>query len=211
MFHKSQNNKYLELITNRAKKDYLVWVEQFLDLITENLILKSRKTLNDIGCCVGQFWKGLKKRNLNIAYNGYDIENKYLKIAKSIFPELYNCLFQIDITKSKPHKADISIVSATIEHFKFLSPGLDNILGRTKEMVLLRTFLGENSDKSIFMKSNAQTYYYINQYSFREIFELFEKHGFASSVVRDRYTDSMPRYLGEGIIRNQYIVIGKKM
>ncbi len=33
MFHASQNQEYFELIIKRAKEEYLVWVEQFLDII----------------------------------------------------------------------------------------------------------------------------------------------------------------------------------
>jgi len=40
MFQKSQNDKYLELCVNRVRNKYLNWVEQFLDIISENVDLK---------------------------------------------------------------------------------------------------------------------------------------------------------------------------
>ena len=84
MFQKSQNSEYLDTIIERAKNKYLIWVVQFLDIVRENISLKRRQKLNDIGCNVGQFWKGLKRREFNIEFRGYDIEPQYIAIAKSI-------------------------------------------------------------------------------------------------------------------------------
>jgi len=60
------------------------------------------------------------------------------------------------------------------------------------------------------MKEGAKTYYNIHQFSFSEIFLSFERNGFSSKVIRDRYTDSMPNYLDNGIVRTFYIVVGNR-
>lgn len=116
----------------------------------------------------------------------------------------------LDIVKEKPRLADISIVSATLEHFKTMSPGLNNILESTSKLLILRTFLGDISDQSIFFKKEAKTFYYVNQYSYREILELLDDYSFSTSIVRDKFTDSMPKYLGQGIVRSQFVIIGRK-
>ena len=185
-------------------------MEQFLDIIEANINLKRKKSLNDIGSNLGQFWKGLQKRHLNIEYRGYDIEPLYISAAKKIFLELRKCLYLKDITKQRPFKADILVISATLEHFEHLTPGLNNILESTKELLILRTFLGNNSEKAIVKHDGASAYYPINQYSFREVLGLFEKYKFEATIVKDRYTDSLPQYLRKGIVRTQYIIIGKK-
>jgi len=120
-------------------------------------------------------------------------------------------LFNLDITKEKPPGCDITVCSATLEHLEYLQPGLDNMLQSTKRLFLLRTFLGESALKSIRMKQGAKTYYNIHQFSFHEIFLSFERNGFSAKVVRDRYTDSMPNYLDNGIIRTFFIVVGNKV
>lgn len=210
MFQESQDSEYLKVIIARAKDEYLTWVEQFLDIIEAKIDLKKQSTLNDIGCNVGQFWKGLARRKLRIKYRGFDIEPVYLKAAKSIFPEAKNCFYLLDITRKEPPRADVSVVSATLEHLEFLFPGLDHILKNTTKLLLLRTFLAEHGDKSIFMKKSAKTHYYINVYSFSEVLEYLDRYNFKTEVVRDRYTDSMPKYLGQGIVRTHYVVIGRK-
>jgi len=144
MFQESQNKEYLELCIDRAKNVDLTWVEQFLDIICDNLPSKSERRLNDIGCNLAQFWKGLKKRGVgNIQYFGFDSEEVYLEEAKKIFPEISNKLFMLDISQEKPPECDITICSAVLEHLEYLQPALDNILQSTKETFLLRTFLGE--------------------------------------------------------------------
>ncbi len=212
MFQESQNKEYLELCIDRAKNVELTWVEQFIDIIFNSVDSERQLRLNDIGCNLGQFWKGLKKRvGGNIQYFGYDLEEIYLDQAKKIFPEISKKLFKLDIAREKPPDCDITVCSATLEHLEYLQPGFDNILQSTKQLLLLRTFLGENPLKSIRIKEGAKTYYNIHQFSFSEIFLSLERSGFTSKVIRDRYTDSMPYYIGNGIIRTFFIVAGNKV
>jgi len=212
MFQESQNKEYLELCIDRARNIDLTWIEQFLDIIFDSVDSERQLLLNDIGCNLGQFWKGLKKKGWgdNIQYFGYDSEEVYLEEAKKIFPEISKKLFQFDITQGKPPDCDITVCSATAEHLEYLQPGLDNMLQSTKGLFLLRTFLGVEALKSISMKEGAKTYYNIHQYSFSEILLSFERNGFSSRVIRDRYTDSMPNYLDNGIIRTFFIVVGNR-
>jgi len=211
MFQKSQNEKYLKLCIDRVKNVELTWVEQFLDIIFNTVDFRRQLKLNDIGCNLGQFWKGLKKWESNVQYLGYDLEEIYLEETKKIFPEISEKLFELDIAQEKPQDCDITVCSATLEHLEYLQPALDNILQSTKELFILRTFLGERPFKAIRMKTGAETYYNIHQFSFNEIFSSFERNGFSLQVIRDRYTDSMPIYLDNGIIRTFFIVVGTKV
>lgn len=210
MFQKSQNKEYIQVIVDRAKNDYLIWVEQFLDIIKEEINYQKSYVLNDIGCCVGQFWKGLKRRDIKVDYQGYDIEPLYIKFAVKLFPEKKDCFHILDITKEKPPQADISIISATLEHLDFYIPALPNVLETTKKLVIIRAFLGETGDKSICLKKGARMSYWVNQFSFTEILSLLDHYGFDTVVKRDRYTESLPKYLGDGIVRTQYVIVAKR-
>jgi len=80
-WHSTQNNEYLELCRNRVNQNVvLTWVNQFLDLLVEiygdHL---NGKSVNDVGCNLLQFYKGLKERKLDVTYRGYDIESIYLQ------------------------------------------------------------------------------------------------------------------------------------
>ncbi len=215
-FHKSQDNEYLNICLDRVKNIYLTWVEQFLDIIYDKfssdgvLNTDNKYLINDIGCNVGQFLKGLSRRKINFDYTGYDIENLYLKHAREIFNDYKNSFLFLDIEKEKPRMCDISVISATLEHLNNYQIGLRNIFETTKDLVILRTFLGENSQSHIMKKEKAETYYYINQFSFNDILDFFNENGFNTTIYRDKATDSMPKYLSKGLIRTQFVIVGEK-
>ncbi|MBF0103976.1 MAG: hypothetical protein HQM16_01505 [Deltaproteobacteria bacterium] len=208
MFQKTQNIGYLNLCIQRSKEIYLDWVEQFLDIIEGHIERDKTYSLNDVGCNLGQFWKGLKRRNLGIDYQGYDIEQIYLDKAQEVFPELKGKTALHDVTQTKPRESDISVMSAIVEHFADFSPGLDHVLAQSKKLVIVRTFLGDAEIKIKFLQKGAEIPYPINQYKFLDVLELFDQYGFKTKVLRDRATDSMPKLVERGILRTQYVVVG---
>jgi hypothetical protein len=206
MFEKSQEDGYLDLCVSRAQGEYLGWVEQFLEIIEEENFV-GVKEISDIGCNVGQFWKGLKRRDHDqFLYSGFDYEKKYLEAALNIFPELEGRLHNHDLTKDSLPDTDITVCSATIEHLPSLEIGLNDMIKSTRNVILLRTFLGESQLTSLNMKQGAKEPYLIHQFSFHDIFSIFSKAGFKVTIIRDKYTDSMPRYLATGIVRTFYVV-----
>ena len=63
-FSQAQSEAYIELCKYRIKNVYLTWVEQFLDLIEDNIDTSIEFCINDIGCNLGLFYKGLMRRIL---------------------------------------------------------------------------------------------------------------------------------------------------
>ena len=209
MFHATQNNEYMQNIVARVKNEYLVWVEQFLDIIDAHNFTTNH-TLNDIGCNVGQFYKGLLRRSFNIEYHGFDIEKLYIDKAIEIFPELHGHVQKLDITRERPNTADITIISATLEHLDSLQNAFKNVLQSTNKLCIIRTFLGNQFKRAEHTKQGASRPYLINQFSFEEICEIISSYNFSTNILRDKYTDSMPKYIAPGIIRTQYIIVGRK-
>ena len=221
MFQSTQTDEYLQMCIHRARHEYLTWVEQALDLIEQHQRppgngAQYRKSINDIGCNLGQFWKGLIRRETlrEWTYTGYDVEDAYLRAAKEVFPELSTRLRQLDIAREIPSEADISVASAVVEHLDNFVSGLENILRSSHEMVILRTFLGDATILARRTQKGAVKSYPVNQYSFSEVLGLFNSVGFATKVVRDNYTDSMPVFLdsadGAALVRTQYVVVGTR-
>jgi len=205
MFHKSQNKEYLNLCIERALKNELDWVNQFLDILGDKV-----GTINDIGCNVGQFYKALNNKN-KADYIGYDIEPIYIEKAKGLFPD--GKFMVLDINTELPRSADISISSATIEHCG--PSALDNILSTTRKHAIIRTMLGIKHEEGYHQKKGADPYI-VKQFSFEEIFTTFTRNGFIVKLETDRHTKSLPYYIQNeerpdmGIIRTQYLIIGEK-
>jgi len=206
MFHASQNDDYFKVILDRVKNQYLTWCEQILDLIEARCPVS--KSLNDLGCNVGQFYKALLRRQLALAYRGYDIEALYLKTAASLFPSAD--FRSIDLTAEKPERADISVSSATIELIADPYPALEHLLATTAETAFIRTFLGETHLVDAYQKEGAERPYMIHQFSFSEVEEICDRHGFSIEVIHDRYTGSEPKDLGQNVIRSAYVVMARK-
>ena len=160
--------------------------------------------INDIGCNVGQFLKGLKENSScsNFDYLGMDISETYLRHARDIFADDQFNLH--DISVSPPRACHVTVCSATLEHILSWEAALVNILNTTKQIAYVRTVLGERYERSEYTKSAIP--YWIQQFQFDQIGELALAMGFKLNILRDQATDSIPQYLGCGVTRTQFIL-----
>lgn len=211
----TKSKAYIESVEQRLLNVRLTWVEQFLDIIT-NKSDGSPVSINDFGCQSFQFYKGLKSRSLNFDYHGYDIEEKYIEIGLRVFPCMVGKYSLMDISVTPPHRvSNISVMSATLEHILDYRSALRNILAHTSRLVILRTFFGDRTHCSVVRENGASHDYLIWEFSFSEIMGIFDELGFTTSIIRDQYTDSMPKYLSheyvtKGIVRSQYVLVGER-
>jgi SAM-dependent methyltransferase len=215
-FQESQDQEYLDLCKARLESPInLIWTTQAVDILS----IPGINSINDIGCNVGQFYKATQMNGSgcwlrNVDYTGIDSDECYLDIARSVYPyqeEPLRQFLQLDITKnSLPMRTDATVCSATLEHLERPLESLDYLLRNTLKVMVLRTFLGEMPLKAIRFKPKAQKPYVIHQFSFMEILDLFSQNGFETEVIRDKATDSMPKYLDQGIVRTQYFIVGKR-
>ena len=210
-FSKAQSDNYFELCKYRINNVYLTWVEQFLDIIEQNINTNTKLSINDIGCNLGQFYKGLKRRDFrkNIKYNGFDNSEKYLAEAKKTFPEIKKNFKYHDISEKTPPNCNISVASATFEHIPNYIDALNNTFKKTKDLFLLRTFLSENYDKQN-VKIKDGNSYPVQQFSYYDICSIAKENDFSTEMIRDKFTDSLPMPVGSRtgeniIIRTFYI------
>jgi len=202
-----QDDEYLELSLKRLEGNAfpLVWCVQFADIIREYFpITDSQLSINDIGCNVGHFCRVILDNP--VAYNGFDISETYLNIARRSHPQ--HKFTNIDIANEKPEtNADISIMSATLEHITKWEEALKNVLYSTTKLVLLRTFFDNEPAIDMYKKSNAIHPYLIRKFTFEQVAKCAASIGFSTQFIRDRATDSIPQYLGCGITRTQYVAV----
>jgi hypothetical protein len=212
-WHHTQDDQYLKLIKQRIESINLIWTSQFLDIIGADG--NYFKDVKDIGCQAFQFYKEIKRRNFLIDYYGYELDQEYVDLGLKYFPELVDKVFVADFANINEIKVtDLSICSATLEHIEDWRPFLKKILGTTANTVLIRTFLDKQSALDMCRNPNSSVFYPIHQFSFSEFLSEIKESGFYPDVIRDCYTDSLPKLLEvypKGIVRTQYVVVAKKL
>lgn len=207
----TQNQEYLEVSKNRLNDKPLIWVEQFTEIINSRFRRFETIAINDIGCNVGHFARNVSKLKPKVEYKGLDISNTYLEIARQNFPQykFVNIDFsQKNIVKNE-FRCDISIVSATLEHVKNYKIFLKNIFETTKQLVIIRTFLGQTTKNNLCFKQNALSPYLIRQFTQNDLiqnkYNLDWKHEFKT----DKATKSKWKSIENSIRRRQMVIIYK--
>ena len=206
------NKKQFSLYTKRLNDVNLTWCNQVLDFIEINFSTNV-KSIKDIGCNYFQFYKELKLRKLNFKYFGYDIDEKFIKLGLTKFPELKKRYKIGNCENIKLLKTDFSVMSAVLEHSENPIKLLNNVITSTKKIVCVRTFLGIKSHRAIRKKSKNQILpYNCNQFSFKMIEDKLKKHGFKSFIILDKATNNSTKVnlVNKKYKRYLYIVFGIK-
>ena len=205
----TQNDEYLKLSSQRLSEPPLIWVNQFTQIIN-NFIggNKGKYVINDIGCNVGHFARNVALINSDITFRGIDISKTYLEIAKHHFPKLD--FFIEDFAQKElnifQYESDISVVSATLEHIDDYEQFLSNIFKTTRQMVLIRTFIGETSEMDYCLKEGATQSYLIRQFVLSDLVNKgFNKDWLFEEII-DEATLSKPKVICNSITRSQQIL-----
>lgn len=210
----TQNDEYLQLSVERLSQPKLIWVDQVSEIIANFLRQKELKDvkLKDIGCNVGHFYRGVRDLGLSIQYSGYDISETYVNIARKYFEtEVFEVMdFSKPLDKAD-HLSDITVISATLEHIEDWQAALNNIFDTTKELVIIRSFIGEKSLKQVCHKPDSLEGYVIYQFSDKDITGKARSNSWDFQFVEDRATSSKPKLVCEGITRTMKICVFKKL
>jgi SAM-dependent methyltransferase len=205
----TQNDEYLKLSSQRLSEPPLIWVNQFTQIINDFIGKnKGKYAINDIGCNVGHFARNVELINSDIAYRGIDISKTYLEIAKHHFPKLD--FFIEDFAQKELNifqfESDISVVSATLEHIDDYEQFLSNIFKTTRQLVLIRTFIGETSEMDYCLKEGATQSYLIRQFVLSDLVNnSFNKDWLFEEII-DEATLSKPKVICNSITRSQQIL-----
>ena len=188
----------------------MIWVNQFTQIINSNLekVNLESVTINDIGCNVGHFARNIEKINKRVNYRGIDISKTYLDIAKKNF---LNLNFIIDDFSRKDlirsdFEADITVVSATLEHIEEYFVFLENIFATTSKNVIIRTFLGDETKVQYCRKEAASNEYLIRQFQIDDIVNKSFNKNWSYEIIKDQATNSENKKICENIFRTQFVV-----
>ena len=210
----TQNKDYLDLSIKRLNEPALIWVSQFTDIINSKMKSFNKSTLkiNDIGCNVGHFYRNINEIESKVNYMGFDISKTYLDIARSHFPEA--SFIQEDVGNSKfdknKYNCDISVISATLEHIENYEVFLENVFQSTNELVLIRTFIGNESRKDYCLKPGANQSYLIRQFKLAELKDKSFNSSWNCGEIQDLATGGVQKQVCGGIDRSQRILSFQK-
>jgi hypothetical protein len=211
-WHKTQNEEYLDLLFKRLKEEKLIWVQQFVDIINNFLDETKRKniSINEFGSNVGHFYRGVQDIKTEVDFIGHDISEVYLSIARQNFNK--NCFINLDISNNKPREVDITVISATLEHISDHNAAIKNMLDSTKEMIILRTFVGKEYLEEYCLKDGAEEPYLIKQYTLEMLENHFNRFVWEMETEVDKATSgSIKKVCNEkNIQRSQQILIFKR-
>ena len=211
----TQNKDYLDLSIKRLNEPALIWVSQFTDIISSKMksFNKSALKINDIGCNVGHFYRNINEINSKVNYTGFDISKTYLDIAHNHFPEANFILEDVGSSKFDKNKynCDISVISATLEHIENYEVFLENIFESTNELVLIRTFIGNESRKDYCLKPGANQSYLIRQFKLAELTDKSFNSSWNCDEIEDLATGGVQKQVCDGIDRSQRILSFQKI
>lgn len=207
----TQNQEYLLLLGRRLKEPKLIWVGQFVEIINkwvEERGFNSGILINDFGCNVGHFYRGAQDIIVPVDYCGYDISDTYLKIAKDNFTEAKFLNFDI-AGPIAPRSADVSVISATLEHIDNHLLAMRNIFDASEHLVILRTFIGDSYASDSCLTDGASDEYLIKQFTFESLVSYPKEIGWNACLVTDKATEGRPKFVcnGRTIMRSQKILI----
>lgn len=187
----TQNDSYLDLCRERLDQPLLTWVKQFVNIINTYIesdgSLQGHVSINDYGCNVGHFFRGIADICSSVSYIGYDISRAYLNIAQSKFG---SCHFQyLDFSKETAQNtirsADVAIISATLEHVFDFETAIENIFRNTRSLVIIRTFIGSQSLVEHCRTLGAAEDYLIRQFTVDDIVRVPLAEGWNVSRLMD--------------------------
>lgn len=206
----SIGDSQLELYKKRLENIRLTWCQQVFEIIKKLKI--SNPKINDLGCNYFQFYKEIKFNNYICDYFGYDIDDKFIKLGLTKFPELKNKYKLANIEKTNLRKSDISIISDTLEITENPKKIINNIILSTKKIIILRTFLSDKEEvKLIKNKKFIKQPYLINCFSYNMIIEYFIKNDFFPQIYPDLATNlSQLREVFPNVKRRFFIIIFTK-
>ena len=131
------------LYKKRLNTVNLIWCNQVIDFIQNYKI----NSINDIGCNYFQFYKELKIKKIKTNYFGYDIDENFIKLGLTKFPELKKKYKIGNCENIKLLKTDFSIMSAVLEHADNPIKLLNNVISSTRKIICIRTYLVLNHIK----------------------------------------------------------------
>ena len=206
---KTFGDKQVDFYKKRLENVRLTWCQQVFEIIKK--LNYSNPKVNDLGCNYFQFYKEIKINKYLCDYFGYDIDKKFVNLGLVKFPELKKKYKITNIENTILRKADITIISDTLEVTEKPEKIIKNIILSTKKIIILRTFLSSREKVKIVKNKVLDVPYFINCFSYNMIIEHFIKNNFFPQIYPDLATNlSQENEIFPNVKRKFFIIVFTK-
>lgn len=206
---KTFGDKQVDFYKKRLENVRLTWCQQVFEIIKK--LNYSNPKINDLGCNYFQFYKEIKINKYMCDYFGYDIDKKFVNLGLAKFPELNKKYKITNIENTILRKADISIISDTLEVTEKPEKIIKNLILSTKKIIILRTFLSSREKVKIVKNKVLDVPYFINCFSYNMIIEHFMKNNFFPQIYPDLATNlSQENEIFPNVKRKFFIIVFTK-
>lgn len=185
----------------RLNNTRLLWCKQVKDIIKKNFRFTNKLKINDFGCGYFPFYKELKISNLKHNYFGYDNDKDILNLGLKKYPELKKKHRKLNIESFKPiRKANISVVSALLEHLYEPLQVIKYLIKYTKDCLILRIPVSAKGSYNFIKQTKKNSAWIFNVFKKKDIVEILSKNNFEINFHIDKASQKFQ--IGTNIVKN---------
>lgn len=172
--------------------------KQLINLISE-CYEPSMKIL-DVGCNVGHYLLGLRKKFPSLNYTGVDAYDSYINEAKNAFSTDPNATFEVkDIFQPlfPENKFDIVYCCNVLLHLPDFRIPVTNLLNSTKKICFIRTLLSDHTtivqapiSDNFDDSGNPNEFWYLNTWSEKYFLNFINNLGWKTEIIKDEFNPS---------------------
>ena len=198
--------------------------KQLVDLISE--VYESGMKVLDVGCNIGHYLKGIRKKFPLLEYTGVDAYDYYITKAKEGFSDDPHAKFEVKdvfepLYPDDPY--DVVFCCNVIVHLPDFRKPVSNLLQSTMKTCFIRTPLGDNTTivkasitEQFDEEGNPLNYWYINTWNRDYFIDFIKKLGWNTELIHDKFDSSKIQNEYESIKSDKidlgtYVVGGKQM
>lgn len=169
--------------------------KQLVEIISK--IYESKMNVLDVGCNVGHYLLGLRRKFPNLDYTGVDAYEYYINKAQKAFSSDTHANFEVkDIHKPlfTEEKFDIVYCCNVLLHLPDFRIPITNLLNSTKKCCIIRTLL---SDYTTIVKApivddhdelgDPNEFWYLNTWNRKYFDNFIKKLGWKTEYVQDEF------------------------
>ena len=184
----------------RLNNTRLIWCKQVKNILKKNFKFSNKLKINDFGCGYFPFYKELKLSNLKHDYFGFDYDKDILKLGINKFPELKRRFKNLNIESLKPiRKANVSIVSALLEHLYEPTKVIKYLIKNTKDCLILRIPISKKGSNNLIKKTKKNSAWIFNVFKKKDIVYILKKNKFNLTFHNDKASQKVQ--IGTNLIK----------